>query len=105
MGIAVAFWPKSRANRVDDRELPNGSVMASDAKLLLYSKGLATGWLCWRMVMTNVQFAHSSKMQAEPITRTFLDPGFRLRLRIFEYFKNFINTKSAENKLPITSRR
>jgi hypothetical protein len=38
--------------------------MASDAKLLLYSKRLATGWFLWGMAMTDILFTHQSEIKS-----------------------------------------
>ena len=52
MGITLPFWAQPRANRLDDRKLPNRFALAIDAKLPLYHRRFEAGGICrWLVVM------------------------------------------------------
>ena len=73
MGITLPFWAQPRANRLDDRKLPNRFALAIDAKLPLYHRRFEAGgiyrWLVegvkrpWEILSSNIrrrqEFCHN----------------------------------------------
>ena len=53
MGIQRLLRTRSRSDRADDRKLPDGVFLASDARLSVYRGRIAAGRIYGRLVVTN----------------------------------------------------